>query len=57
MKLNSIIKYCNDNHIAAYIMDIDFEKAFDCLEWDALEAIMKEFNFGPHTIELIQICY
>ena len=36
---------------------IDFQKAFDSLEWDFLEAALTKFNFGPSLIQWVQTLY
>ena len=36
---------------------IDFEKAFDSLEWDFLIKCLKHFNFGPDFIRWVNIFY
>ena len=36
---------------------IDFEKAFDTVEWDFLFATLRQFNFDPIFITWIQLLY
>ena len=36
---------------------IDFEKAFDSLEWDFLNKCLELFNFGPDFIKWVNIFY
>ena len=38
-------------------MFIDFEKAFDTLEWSFIQDVLKCFNFGPGIIKWISILY
>ena len=40
-----------------YITQIDFEKAFDSIEWPFLLKTLKDFNFGDKFIKWIQILY
>ena len=36
---------------------IDFEKAFDSVEWEFLIESLKEFNFGRHSLQWVKIFY
>ena len=38
-------------------MCIDFQKAFDSLEWDFLETALAKFNFGPSLLQWIHTLY
>ena len=37
MELLTSIEYCNKYELPAFIMAVDFEKAFDKVEWPALK--------------------
>lgn len=42
---------------SSYIMfKIDFEKAYDCVDWQFLRLTLSEFGFPHHTINLIMSC-
>ena len=41
----------------AYITQIDFEKAFDSVEWPFLFDTLKSYNFGDHFISWIKTIY
>ena len=46
----------NDNIPGAFI-NIDFEKAFDCVEHNFMFEVLKRFNFGTNFIKWITILY
>ena len=56
-ELYNSIEYCENNNIAAMVMAVDFEKAFDSISWEALESIMLKFGFQKSFIEMIMICF
>ena len=45
--LGDLISYTESNIISGIFLFVDFEKAFDSLEWDFLHRALKAFNFGP----------
>ena len=45
-KLLSIMEYCDKNDIQGIIVNIDFEKAFDSIEWAQIHRTLAFFNFG-----------
>ena len=50
------------NHTAAYdipglLLFLDFEKAFDTVEWSFIWKTLESFNFGPSIINWIKLCY
>ena len=57
VELCNIINYCNDNQKEVIITAVDFEKAFDKVEWPALHNILQAFNFSPVFIDMIKVCY
>ena len=53
----SLMDYCDENNIAGLFVSIDFEKAFDLLEWNFVIKCLKSFNFGPNIIKWINTIY
>ena len=49
--------YTVKNKIPGYIILLDFQKAFDSIEWPFLIKSLKHFNFGPDFISWIKIIY
>ena len=41
------MEYTDVKKIPGILMFIDFEKAFDTIEWFFLQNVLKHFNFGP----------
>ena len=57
VKLIGIIEYCEENDIPALLVAIDFEKAYDFIDWNAIQYALKFFNFGNNIINWFQILY
>ena len=57
LDLNLIIDYCQKQEIPAIITVIDFKKAFDTIQWDAMEMIMNAFGLGENFIRMIMVCF
>ena len=55
--LNDIMEYTELNKIPGIMVLIDFEKAFDTLEWHFLQNTLKYFNFGPNLRNWISVMY
>ncbi len=52
-----ILEYLKDNSQPGILINIDFEKAFDSLNWEFLLATLEKFNFGPSFIHWVEILY
>ena len=52
-----LVEITNIEAIEAYIAQIDFEKAFDSIEWPFLFKTLKTFGFGENFINWIKIFY
>ena len=57
MKLMNIIEHCDRTRESVVVISVDFEKAFDKLEFGAAVASLKTFGIGPKFIHLIKILY
>ena len=55
--IDSIIDYTNDQSIPGLILLLDFEKAFDTLEWSFVEKTLQHYGFGPSIQKWIQTLY
>ena len=55
--IDCIIKYASKKKIPRLLLFIDFEKAFDSLEWSFIERTLLYFGFGPSLIHWIQTFY
>ena len=51
------MEYTKDKNKPGILFFIDFEKAFDSLEWDFLNKCLELFNFGPEFIRWVNIFY
>ena len=55
--IEDIIYYQNKQSSDSYLAFIDFEKAYDTLEWKFLFKTLKFYNFGPTFIKWIRTTY
>ena len=46
--IKDIMSYTDLKHIPGYIVLLDFEKAFDSVDWSFLFMTLHAFNFGPN---------
>lgn len=49
--------YCNNKSIPAALLFLDFEKAFDCLDWQFIQNCLTLFNFGPQLKKWVSTLY
>ena len=55
--LNSILSYTDIEQLPGLLLFIDFEKAFDTLEWTFVEKSLKYYNFGNSLISWFKLFY
>lgn len=52
-----LIDYAEQYQVGGILLFLDFEKAFDSLEWPFMIACLQKFGFGPEFIKWIQVLY
>ena len=52
-----IVDHTESLKLSGILLFIDFEKAFDSIEWDFLYQSLEAFNFGPTLIRWIKTFY
>ena len=55
--IEDIINYANENNKQGLLLQLDFEKAYDSIEWPFLFSVLKKFNFPDNLIEGIKLLY
>ena len=55
--LEDLIKHTDIKDIPGLILLLDFEKAFDSVEWEFLFRVLKKFGFGKDYIDWVKVCY
>ena len=55
--IQDLIEYTNLKDIPGLLLFIDFEKAFDTLEWKFIWQVFEKFNFGNTFIRWLHIIY
>ena len=55
--IDDIIKLTSSNNMGSLLVAIDFEKAFDSVNWNFLRHALRKFNFGPSFITWITAFY
>ena len=49
-----IIDYTERSKLPGILIFIDFEKAFDSIEWNFVYSSLEAFNFGPEFIKWVK---
>ena len=52
--IDDVIKVCSIQKISGYLLTVDFEKAFDSLNYKFLIAVLKKYGFGEDFVGLDQ---
>ena len=52
-----VMEYCSKFNEEGILLCLDFEKAFDSLEWSFLFKVLETLNFGDYFISWIKILY
>ena len=55
--IDSVIKYAAAKDIPGLLLFLDFEKAFDTLEWPVIQKTLRHFGFGLQLLKWINIFY
>ena len=55
--IDGIIQYAAQHNTPGLLLFIDFEKAFDSLEWPFIQDTLRFFGFGPPIINWVRTFY
>ncbi len=55
--ISDLLHYAKKNKVKGILLLLDFEKAFDSLEWTFIERTLKHFNFGKDMLKWVKIFY
>ena len=55
--IQDLIEYTNIKDLPGLLLFIDFEKAFDTIEWKFIWKVFESFNFGNSYIKWLKIIY
>ena len=55
--LNDLMEYTELKKVPGILLFIDFEKAFDTLEWHFIQRTLKFFNFGKNIQKWVSVLY
>ena len=53
--LDSVILYTANKNIPGLLLFLDFEKAFDTVEWSFIEKSLQHFGFGPSLSKWVRL--
>ena len=55
--IEDVVEHTKQKGLSGILLAVDFEKAFDTLNFNYLIRILHEFNFGPSFIQWIRVLY
>lgn len=55
--LYDLMHYLEEHNMTGLLLLVDFEKAFDSVEWDFIVKALKSFNFGPSICKWFETLY
>ena len=50
-----VLDYCNTNNISGLLLTIDFEKAFDTIDWDFIDKTLQFLTLGSRYVSGLNI--
>ena len=56
-KIEDILQHYETRKKEGYLLQLDFQKAFDSIEWRYLFETLKKLNFSDGIIQWIKLCY
>jgi len=56
-RIINLIELCKTGDINGVLLNIDFEKAFDCIEWDFVYSALRAFGFPEIYIDWVKTLY
>ncbi|GLU23278.1 hypothetical protein SLE2022_393000 [Rubroshorea leprosula] len=54
--LNEVVEEIKRKKVSSFIFKVDFEKAYDCVNWDFLDEMMRRLGFGEKWRMWIKEC-
>ncbi len=55
--LEDYFEHCESKQIPGILLYLDFEKAFDSIEWNFMMNVLRKFNFGDGFMKWVKILY
>ena len=55
--VQDILDITDEQNIPGIMLQLDFEKAFDSIEWNFIWKTLEKFNFWENFINVIKLCY
>ncbi len=55
--IEDYFEYCEGLKVPGILLFLDYEKAFDSLEWNFMFSVLEKFNFGQNFIKWVKILY
>ena len=56
-QIEDTLEYTNKKDKTGILLLMDFEKAFDSIEWKYMDKVLEVFNFGQEFRRLVKLCY
>ena len=57
LKMMNLIKFCDRTKQLAIVVSLDFEKAFDKIEWEAVYEVLLAMGFSKTYVKMIRVLY
>ncbi len=55
--IQDLMEITKNDNLPGIMLQIDFEKAFDSIEWNFMLDVLKKFNFGENFIKWVKLIY
>ena len=56
-QIDDLLHIAEKKQKTGLLLLVDFEKAFDSIEWKFIDKVLEKFGFGPYIKNLVQLCY
>ena len=55
--LRDFLQHRQRTNTPGIVCFLDFEKAYDRVEWDWMKKVLEHLGFGPQLVQLVMLCY